>query len=222
MSEDNQSNVSGTAVRVLPGDDLRSEALGESKEDSRHIQNKVTIMDEEIEERLEQVDEPVVVESDELGDLREKADQFEELSDNIEAIRERTEILDAVSRDDVEELRDSDEPVVVESTEWEELQQEADQVKSVYAASLADEMEAFDADEIAERFDIAELREKHEEVVGGIEELASSENAEPQSVDPSEEELEEETEEEPEEAELAEEASEKQQEILGKIKEGRL
>jgi chromosome segregation ATPase len=172
-------------------------------------------MNEKIEEKLSELDEPVALEADELSQLEEKANRFEELSENLEALRERTEILDDVHRDSVEELRDADDPVVVESARYEELQSQTEQVKGVYAAQLSDQYEAFDSDELTDKFSIEELREKYEDQFGSIEELADSTAAEPRSQDPSEEELSEET--SSSEEQLADEVAQKQQEIRAKL-----
>lgn len=214
--ESTQPDVVG--VRVLPGDDLQQmyDKSGESDADSL-TQYKVTTMNEQIEEKLSELDDPVAVEGDELSTLQEKADRFEEMSENLEALRERTDILDDVSRDSVEELRDGEDPVVVESARYEELQGEAEQVKSVYAAQLSEHYDAFESDELADKFSIEELREKYEDQFGSIEELADSTQAEPQSQDPSEEELEEESGDEGSEEELSDEVAQKQAELRAKL-----
>ena len=214
--ESTQPDVVG--VRVLPSDDLQQMygKSGESDADSL-TQYKVTTMNEQIEEKLSELDDPVAVEGEELSTLQEKADRFEEMSENLEALRERTDILDDVSRDSVEELRDGEDPVVVESARYEELQGEAEQVKSVYAAQLSEHYDAFESDELADKFSIEELREKYEDQFGSIEELADSTQAEPQSQDPSEEELEEGSEEESSEEELSDEVAQRQEEIRSKL-----
>lgn len=210
-------------VRVLSGDDLRqlADKSEESDVDSLTIY-KVDNMTENIEEKLSELDEPVAVEASEVEELREKADRFEEMSESLEALRERTDILDEVDRSQVEELADAEDPVVKESARYEELQSEAEQVKTVYAASLAEEMPAFTAEELADNFSIESLREKFEEHIGDVEEeLASSESAEPRSQDPTEEELEDAANEESEadeaEEELADQVADKQAEIRDKI-----
>lgn len=210
-----------TPVHVLTGDDLQqmTRKSGESELDDATLQ--VTNMtNEEIEQKLAELNEPVAVEQGDLEELQQKADRFEEMSDTLESLKERTDILDEVDRSAVEELADSDEPVVVESARMEQLEGEAEQVKTVYAAALSDELGAFSAEELADKFSIEELREKYEEQIGDpAEELASSESAEPQSGDPSEEELEESAEESEEEelSEEDEEAEEMREELRSKI-----
>ncbi len=214
-SEPTQTKTVG-GVRVLPGDDLQQGNIGASETDSM-TKYKVTNMNEEMKEKLSELSDPVAVEAEELEQLQDKADRFEEMSESLEALRERTDILDEVDRDSVEELRDGDDPVVVESARYEELQSEAEQVKGVYAAQLSEHYDAFDSDELADKFSIEELREKYEDQFGSIEELADSTEAEPQSQDPSEEELEEESESGESEEELADEVAKKQDEIRQKL-----
>jgi uncharacterized protein YcaQ len=170
-------------------------------------------MTDDIEQKLAELNEPVAVEAEELEELQQKADRFEEMSENLEALRERTEVLDEVERDLVEELRDSDEPMVIESGRYESLSQEAEQVKGVYAAALAEEMPAFSAEELADSFDIESLREKYEEHIGSLEEELT---AEPRSGDVEEEELDPSEEEELEPSET-DEAEAKREELRNKI-----
>lgn len=189
-----------SSVNVLTGDDLQqlSSKSGESELDDTTY--KVTNMTEDIEEKLAELSEPVAVEQSDLEELQDKADRFDEMSETLESLKERTDILDSVDRDKLDELSEAEEPVVVESARFESLEQEAEQVKTVYAAALSEEMPAFSGEELADRFSIEELREKYEEQIGDpAEELASSESAEPRSGDVDEEELEERAEEEEEE-----------------------
>jgi transcription antitermination factor NusG len=205
-------------VRVLSGDDLQQGyKSGESDADSL-TRYKVINMTENIEDKLSELSEPVAVEAEEVDELREKANRFEEMSENLEALRERTDILDEVDRSQVEELAESGDAVVVESGRYEELQAEADQVKGVYATSLAEEYPAFTAEELSEKFGIEELREKFEEEIGDVEEeLTSSETAEPRSQDADEESLEKASETDDEAEELSDEVQQKQDEIRDKI-----
>lgn len=208
-----------TPVNVLTGDDLRQ---GDKSEESEldETTTKVTNMTEDIEEKLAELSEPVAVEQSDLEELQQKADRFEEMSDTLDALKERTDILDEADREQVEELAEADEPVVVESARMEQLEEEAEQVAEAYAAKLAEES-FLSAEELTEKFDIEELREKFEEQIGDpAEELASSEEAEPRSGDVEEEELEERAEEEQsseEELEEQEEAEEMRAELKSKI-----
>lgn len=177
--------------------------------------NKITITNmSELEEELEALDSPVAVEAEELEALEQKADRLDTMSESLEELRERTEVLDEVDQSDLEELRGADDPMIVEAAEYEELSAEAEDVKNVYAASLAEEYDAFDKEELTDRYSIEELRSKFEDTVGDVEEelTATSEAAEPRSQDVSEEQMTQTSEEE-----LADEVAEKQAEIREKI-----
>jgi hypothetical protein len=210
---------------MMAVEEMASTATGKSVDTDVQValqtdNNKLTLanMNDQLEEQLSELDNPVAVEAEELEDLESKADRFDEMSENLEALRERTEVIDEVDQSALEELRSTEEPVVVEEESYEELQTEAEQVKGVYAASLAEEMGAFEADELADRFSIEELREKFEKEIGSVEEelaATGSEEAEPRSQDPSEEELAQVNGES--EEELSDEVAQKQQEIRQKI-----
>jgi len=209
-----------TPVHVLSGDDLQrmNSKSGESELDDTTKVNTMT--NEEIEQKLAELSEPVAVEQSDLEELQDKADRFEEMSETLDSLKERTDVLDEADREQVEELAESDEPVVVESARMEQLESEAEQVKTVYAGALSDELSAFSAEELADKFSIEELREKYEEQIGDpAEELATSEEADPASGDVDEEELEERADEgsETEEASESDEAEEKRAELRSKI-----
>jgi hypothetical protein len=176
-----------TPVHVLTGDDLWQRDKSRESELDDTTRNITTMTEETIEDKLAELNEPVAVEQGDLEELRDKADRFDEMSESLESLKERTDILDEVDREQVEELAESDDPVVLESTRHEMLEGEAEQVKTVYAAALSEEMAAFSADELAERFSIEELREKYEDEIGDPEEELT---AEPKSGDADEEELE--------------------------------
>jgi hypothetical protein len=229
--EASQSSIDGSSgrptasktvggVQVLSGDDLRQSADKSEESDVDSITTQLTTMTDNIEEKLSELDDPVAVEASEVEELRNKADRFEEMSENLEALKERTDILDEVDRSQVEELAESDDAVVVESARYEELTSEAEQVKGVYAEQLAEEYDAFDADELTDKFSIEELREKYETNFGSVEDLASSDKAEPRSQDADEESLEDAAGESDEsEEELSETAAQKQEELKQKILE---
>jgi hypothetical protein len=206
-------------VRVLPGDDLRLTYSKTEESDADSLtQYKVINMNEEIEAKLSELDQPVAVEAEELTQLQEKADRFEEMSESLDALRERTDILDKVDASQVEELAEADDPVVVESARFEELTEEAEQVKSIYAAALAEEYPAFDAEELLGKFSIEELRAKFEDTIGSVEEELTATSPEPRSQDAAEESLEEAAAEpESDEEELTDAVTEKQQELKSKI-----
>lgn len=170
-----------------------------------------------IEEELEELDEPVAVEKDDFESLQEKADRMDEMSETLASLQERTDVLDSVDREQVEELAEGEDPVVLESSEYEELRAEAEQVKEVYADALSGEDSPFTAEELSDKFSIEELREKYEEAGHDLEEEL---NAEPRSGDVDEEELESRAEEEQqseEELEKEEEIESKQAELRDKI-----
>jgi len=203
--------------RSLPGDDLHSAIrLGASDADSL-TQYPLTTMNDTIEEKLSELEEPVAVEAAELSALQEKADRFESMEESIESLRERTEILDEVDRSQVEELAQAEDAVVVESARYDELEREAAAVKTVYAESLATEMPAFSAEELSTKFTIEELREKFEETLGSVEEELAATTPEPRSQDHSEEELSEEAPEDTSEEELQDEIASIQEDLRQKI-----
>jgi hypothetical protein len=208
-------------VRVLSGDDLQqlSRKTGESDVDAltTYNINTMNIDMEELRKEVSELDEPAAVEASALEELRNKADRFEEMSKNLEALRQRQDILDDVPREQVEELAEMDDPVVTESSRYEELQSEAEEVAGVYAAQLADKYQAFSSDELMDKFSIEELRDKFESEIGDVsDELASSETADTKSHDASEESLESAVD-SSDEAELSDEAAAKQEELREKI-----
>jgi len=203
-----------TPVHVLSGDDLRSGAS--KKGDTLKLIEVTNTMTSNIEEELEDLDEPVAVEKEEIEELQEKADRMDEMSDTLASLKERTDVLDSVDSDKVEQLAESDDPVVLESEEYDELSAEAEQVKGVYAEALSSEG-PFSADDLVDKFSIEELREKYEEAGHDLEEELE---AEPRSGDVDEEELEERAEEEnksEEELEQNEQIESKQAELREKI-----
>jgi hypothetical protein len=204
-------------VRVLSGDDLWDASKSKESDLGSIAENNVINMTENIEEKLSELDEPVAVEASEVESLREKADRFEEMSSSLEALRERTDILDEVDRSDVEALAEAEDAIVVESGRFAELKEEAEQVKGMYADELAQEYPAFTAEELADKFSIEELREKFEDQIGEVDELAESSDADTKSQDPSEESLEEASADAQSEESLSDEVSQKQEELRNKI-----
>jgi hypothetical protein len=209
-----------SSVNVLTGDDLRHTSGKSEESELDDITTKVNNMTDDIEQKLAELSEPVAVEQDDLEELQQKADRFEEMSDTLEALKERTDVLDDVDRNQVDELAEADEPVVVESARMESLEAEAEQVAETYASELAEELGMFSAEELTDKFSIEELREKYEEQIGDpAEELASSADAEPKSGDVDEEELEDRAEESDEEelSSESDEAEEMRDELRNKI-----
>lgn len=213
-----------TGVSVLTSDDLwQSCKSGKSEMDSiteLQVINMTEISDE-LKAQLEQLEEPTAVEAGDLEELKNKATMYDDISEDISELRERTDVLDSVDRSLVDELAEADEPMVIESSRYESLSDEAEQVKKVYAANLSEEVEFFDADELVEKFSIEELRAKHDEHVGELEEELSPD---PKGGDMSEEELEEKaSESEKDEAELEkeEEVAARQEELRARMRRDR-
>lgn len=226
--EDEEEMGSGvpeiSGVPVLTSDDLwqRSKS-GESEMDSiTELQViNMTEIDEEFKAQLEELEDATVVEQKDLDELKNKAEMYDDISEDISELRERTEVLDSVDRELVDELSEADEPMVIESSRYESLSAEAEQVKKVYAANLAEEVEFFDADELVDKFSIEELRAKHDEHVGELEEELSPD---PKGGDPSEEELEKKSKgSEKNEAELEkeEEVKQRQEELRARMRRDR-
>jgi hypothetical protein len=149
------------------------------------------------EDDIEEMSEPVVIEEDEIEELRAKADEADELSErldkvnsSVEELANAQETLDGVDEDKLDELREYDEAVVLTDDEHEELQGLVDDIGGVFAEELA-EYSAFEAEELQERFTPLELRDKvesHDEASIESELGESTEDPEPEggSADPEE------------------------------------
>jgi hypothetical protein len=219
MDEDEEADeMSASAVTVMTGDDLRQENNGASVSAATQVPDNVIIgdstMDDELEAELSKLDEPAAVEQSTFEELQEKAAKYDSMEEDIASLRERTEVLDEVSRETVEELAEMDEPRIVEESEYEQLSDEAEEVKTVYAEKVAEDT-PFEASELAETYDIGTLREKFEDMGHSTDELASTDEPEPKSADASEEELEAASDdaEETDEAELEQERKQAQAEL---------
>jgi hypothetical protein len=208
-------------VSVLTGDDFRQLTrgvykTGESDADSiihsNNIIDKTMTSQEQLQAEIEDVNNPVVLNQDNVAELQQKAQKYDGISDDIAELRERTAVLDEVDQNLVEELSDADEPMVIESARFESLSAEAEQVKEVYASQLEDEMPVFDAEELMDKFTIQELSDKYEDAFGSVEEELSPN---PKGVDASEEELSDSSEED--DASVDEEIEEKQNELKERI-----
>jgi hypothetical protein len=208
-------------VSVLTGDDFRQLTrgvykTGESDADSiihsNNIIDKTMTSQEQLQAEIEDINNPVVLNQDNVAELQEKAQKYDGISDDIAELRERTAVLDEVDQNLVEELSDADEPMVIESARFEALSAEAEQVKEVYASQLEEEMPVFDAEELMDKFTIQELSEKYEDAFGSVEEELSPN---PKGVDASEEELSGSSEED--NTSVDEEIKEKQNELKERI-----
>ena len=129
---------------------------------------------------IDGMDNPVAVEEEELEELRsekdelsEKVESYEQISESISELRERQEVLDDVEQGSLEELRETDNPIVMEESRFEELEEEVEQVKDTYATELAEEYDAFTKEELMRKYDIDELSEK----VDGIEDTEETEES---------------------------------------------
>lgn len=203
-------------VTVLTSDDLRQGGKSEESETDSTTSTMTNVSDE-LQARLEELKAPAVMEQASFDELREKAEKYDDISEDIAELRERTEVLDAVDRTLVDELSEADEPMVIESARFEALSDEAEQVKQVYATQLEDELAVFTAEELMDKFTIEELSAKYEDAFGEFEEELSPD---PKGTDANEEELEERaSEEERSEEELAQEdaVAQKQEQIRNQI-----
>lgn len=177
---------------------------------------KGNIMTDEIEATLEEYNAPTVIEGGELDELKEQAskvsdleEQLTELADeqdaeeqtaaeelkeqfssDLEELKERNAVLDTVNREDVESLADADAPLVVETDDYEELQAEVDEVKTVYAEDLSEHI-ALDADTIEDKFSISEMKEQLETFEAESEETEEELSPDLDATDVDEDELEE-------------------------------
>jgi len=175
-------------------------------------------------------DNTVEIDQDELDELRAKAEQADEREEELEELREgfsqdlaelkdRTAVLEDADRELVEELTEKDNPVVLEESRFEELEQNVDEARSAYAAALSEYTgPAVSEEDLEERYSIDELRQRLEEQVDDEDEVEEELTPDPKSEDPeSEEELEEASGEAEEEEELEEEKAEKQEELRAKM-----
>jgi len=140
----------------------------------------------------EGVDEPVVVEQSDLEELSNKAEKAEDveaelssLSERLDQNQEAAEIVEELSDDEIELIESETDARVVEASAADMF----DEAKQVYAEQLA-EFAPFTAEELADKFTPAELKERVEDHSEA--ELSSSideTDIEPDSGSASEEEL---------------------------------
>lgn len=110
-------------------------------------------MDDKILERLEAEAKVADASPEELtvaveSDIESKEEQVEELERELQEKESTVEELEAQVSEKEERL--------------EELQEEVDQVAEMYSENIAESSPALEAEELQERYDVAELREKHE------------------------------------------------------------
>lgn len=142
---------------------------------------EVYISEDDLPESVASVDEPVVVEREELQELREEASNDGE----IEELQESLGMLDDL-RDEKEELEEEVEELNAEIEELEEQVEEVEDVKSMYAEELTEET-PFETEELMD-FSLNTLREKHEDLDTSD---VTETDPDPQGSDVEEEELEE-------------------------------
>jgi hypothetical protein len=172
---------------------------------------------------------------EELSELRRKAEAYDELGgdgadpseaveelreefqSDLDELKERTAILDEVDRSDVEALQETDEPYIMEREKYEQLEEDVDSVRSLYAEALS-KRTGVPVERIEDKWTLEEMREDLEDELDEDEELDDELTPDPQGADPEEEELEEAAEvEEVGDDSPSEEAAEKQEEIRQRI-----
>lgn len=163
MSEEEQTQTEPTTHTVAT-------VVQDSKQRAV-LNNNDTTMDEleyssaDTDDIEDQMDNPVVVEREELESTRERAEQaesvdaeIEELSQKLDEQSEAEEVIAELSDDEVDLIESDTDATVVSVAEAEMLSE----VREVYAEELA-EHSVFDAEDIAEKFSPTELRERVEE-----------------------------------------------------------
>lgn len=128
------------------------------------------------------VEEPVVVERDDLEDLSEKAQSAEDVEAELGSLTERLDEQDE-AREVVDELSDEERELIESDTDATVVEASAaemfDEVQRIYAEELAD-YAPFSADELADRFSPTELKDRVED----HEEANLSSSIEDADVDP--------------------------------------
>jgi len=159
--DDAQSEPSTMTVAALSADSTTNNTDNSTMTEVRY--------DNATEDDIEEMSEPVVVEEDDIEELRDKADEADELSErldevnsSVEELAETHETLDGIDEDKLDELREYDEAVVLTGGEHEELTGLVDEIGQVFADELA-EYSPFDPEELQERFTPLELRDKVDE-----------------------------------------------------------
>lgn len=170
------------------------------------VRNTNTTMTDEVnyedasEDAIDEMDDPVVMEKEDVESLESKAGRADQLDDKLDDVNstldelaDKQNTLDEVDEDALEELQSHDEPVIISEEEHEELQGLVDDVGQVFADELAD-YSPFSSEELMDRFTPMELKEKvddHEDASISSELGQSEEDAEPEGGSASKEELEE-------------------------------
>lgn len=183
-----------------------------------------TMTDEITEEELEELRrkanayDELEAGDDDGTDPSEAVDELrEEFQSDLEELKDRTAVLDEVDRSDVEALQEADEPYVMEREKYEQLEEDVETVRSLYAEALS-ERTGVPAERIQDKWTLEEMREDLEDELDEGEELDGELTPDPQGADPDEEELEEAAEANAgNDDSPSEEAAEKQDEIRERI-----
>lgn len=207
VSDDGTGNE---PVRIVAADDNNT---GDStmtdeitEEELEELRRKANAYDE-----LEEGDDDGTDPSEAVDELRE------EFQSDLEELKDRTAILDEVDRSDVEALQETDEPYVMEREKYEQLEEDVESVRSLYAEALS-KRTGVPAERIQDKWTLEEMREDLEDELDDDEELEGELTPDPQGADPDEEELEEAAEAEAaDDDSVSEEAAEKQEEIKQRI-----
>lgn len=168
-----EHEVAGSRTTAVATTATLSEQTGESSFNSTDTMINYESADPE--ELGDELDDPVVVEKDELENMADKAEKAEDVEDELGALSEKldeqddaTEVVDELSDEAVDMISGDVDFSVVEASKVEMF----DEVQSIYAEELAEHWPGSDAEELADKFSPGELREKvdeHEEA-----ELSSS------------------------------------------------
>lgn len=126
---------------------------------------KSTMSDETFEAQINDMDDPVVIEAEDLESLKEQAakadtvsDRLEEMSASLTDLSEVKTLVDEAGMENVESLAAAEDPLVIEAGEFEAQKDLVGEVKTLYAEALA-EVFPMSAEMLAERFDVLELRD---------------------------------------------------------------
>ena len=159
-----EDTVAGSRTTAVATTATLSGSTGESVFNSTETMIEYDSAD--IEELGDELDDPVVVEKDELEDMADKADKAEDveaelgaLSEKLDEQDEATEIVGELSDEAVDMIESDTEVSVVEASQAEMF----DEVQALYAEELAEHWPGSDAEELAEKFTPTELREKVED-----------------------------------------------------------
>ena len=182
-TEDSTDFTTESTDQQPEGDDsdpfrmIVSDSYTPTQDNFKIMSDSLAIDAEHLPESADEFSQPVVIERSTLDELESAAesdgDEYEELRSEMERLADAKEERDQL-RDRVDELE-----------EYEERLDEVDEMRQALASDLATDIELFDADELADRYSVSELREKIDAVSetdsdsdGEAEELADESEAE--------------------------------------------